>query len=85
MRRPRGPGGRFLTAEEVLAIDGGAEAGGEGNKENMGANGTTKASKSKKRKSEPAPEERNGKKRRGTSQESEDDEDEDEAEGDDEG
>jgi nuclear transcription factor Y alpha len=35
MRRPRGPGGRFLTAEEVAAMDaqkGGDE--GEGNKEN---------------------------------------------------
>ncbi|KAH5300634.1 hypothetical protein HBI12_192600 [Parastagonospora nodorum] len=35
MRRPRGPGGRFLTAEEVAAMDaqkGGEE--GEGNKEN---------------------------------------------------
>jgi nuclear transcription factor Y alpha len=35
MRRPRGPGGRFLTADEVAAMDaqkGGEE--GEGNKEN---------------------------------------------------
>lgn len=35
MRRPRGPGGRFLTAEEVAAMD--AQKGGEGedgNKEN---------------------------------------------------
>ncbi|KAL5116288.1 Transcriptional activator [Pleosporales sp. CAS-2024a] len=38
MRRPRGPGGRFLTAEEVAAMDaqkgGGGGEEGEGNKEN---------------------------------------------------
>lgn len=37
MRRPRGPGGRFLTADEVAAMDKNAngEAGGEdGDKEN---------------------------------------------------
>jgi len=36
MRRPRGPGGRFLTAEEVAAMDAGEKGpeGGEGNKEN---------------------------------------------------
>lgn len=35
MRRPRGPGGRFLTAEEVAAMDAGKSIEGEeGNKEN---------------------------------------------------
>lgn len=38
MRRPRGPGGRFLTAEEVAQMEakntGGAEGGEDGNKEN---------------------------------------------------
>jgi len=36
MRRPRGPGGRFLTAEEVAAMDSAQKGGeeGEGNKEN---------------------------------------------------
>jgi len=45
MRRPRGPGGRFLTAEEVAAMDaakGGEE--GEGNKENDDAKGSTTSS-----------------------------------------
>jgi hypothetical protein len=36
MRRPRGPGGRFLTADEVAAMEakGGAGEGDDGNKEN---------------------------------------------------
>jgi nuclear transcription factor Y alpha len=34
MRRPRGPGGRFLTAEEVAAMDAKDGVDGEGNKEN---------------------------------------------------
>jgi nuclear transcription factor Y alpha len=34
MRRPRGPGGRFLTAEEVAAMDAKGGEDGEGNKEN---------------------------------------------------
>lgn len=35
MRRPRGPGGRFLTAEEVAAMDAQKDGeGGDGNKEN---------------------------------------------------
>ena len=49
MRRPRGPGGRFLTAEEVAAMD--AQKGGEGeegNKEN--ASIPTKAAAGPKRK-----------------------------------
>ncbi|KAF1940238.1 hypothetical protein EJ02DRAFT_237121 [Clathrospora elynae] len=33
MRRPRGPGGRFLTADEVAAMDAGKD-GEDGNKEN---------------------------------------------------
>ena len=31
MRRPRGPGGRFLTAEEVAALEKNAAEGGEEN------------------------------------------------------
>jgi hypothetical protein len=39
MRRPRGPGGRFLTAEEVAAIEG--KAGGQpGDMSNTVENGT---------------------------------------------
>ncbi|KAF1999375.1 hypothetical protein P154DRAFT_230200 [Amniculicola lignicola CBS 123094] len=34
MRRPRGPGGRFLTAEEVAAMDAKGKDGEDGNKEN---------------------------------------------------
>lgn len=34
MRRPRGPGGRFLTAEEVAAMDAQKGEGEDGNKEN---------------------------------------------------
>ncbi|KAI9663613.1 MAG: Transcriptional activator [Bathelium mastoideum] len=44
MRRPRGPGGRFLTADEVAAMEKGAGAGGDDgvDKENAGLTPTTK-------------------------------------------
>ena len=50
MRRPRGPGGRFLTAEEVAAIDAGGKPPGElgddegAEKENLQTPGGGKAS-----------------------------------------
>ncbi|MCJ1246233.1 Transcriptional activator [Trapelia coarctata] len=85
MRRPRGPGGRFLTADEVAAMDG--ENGGE-DKENVGEkgeDGKIKGGAGKKRKSmgggEPV-----GKKRRSESaEETPDDEDDDEGDGDEDG
>lgn len=44
MRRPRGPGGRFLTADEVAAMEKSAGAGGEDgiDKENAGLTPTSK-------------------------------------------
>ncbi|MCJ1474326.1 Transcriptional activator [Lambiella insularis] len=85
MRRPRGPGGRFLTADEVAAMDG--EGGGE-DKENIGEkgeDGKIKGGANKKRKgmggNEPA-----AKKRRSESaEETGEDDDDEEADGDDDG
>ena len=50
MRRPRGPGGRFLTAEEVAAMDnGGAQGADDGpDKENIDAGSLTPSHKSNK-------------------------------------
>ena len=44
MRRPRGPGGRFLTADEVAAMEKTAGVGGEDgvDKENVGLTPNTK-------------------------------------------
>ncbi|KAL8709264.1 MAG: hypothetical protein Q9220_006007 [cf. Caloplaca sp. 1 TL-2023] len=82
MRRPRGPGGRFLTAEEVAAIE-----SGKSMEEVVAASKSDPSKASKKRKSgadEPAPSSKKVKTeapRRSTSaEESEDVEDEDEAE-----
>lgn len=44
MRRPRGPGGRFLTAEEVSQMEAKAADGDEAAKEALGTNGTTNGS-----------------------------------------
>ena len=46
MRRPRGPGGRFLTADEVAAMEKGAGPGGDDgvDKENAGHTPTSKGS-----------------------------------------
>lgn len=54
MRRPRGPGGRFLTAEEVAAMEREKGDGGEGDKENGGIPAMTALPKNsaQKRKSE---------------------------------
>jgi len=49
MRRPRGPGGRFLTADEVAAMDARAAAGGDPN-DVLRENGTFKPNGSAKRK-----------------------------------
>ena len=80
MRRPRGPGGRFLTADEVAEMEKKGELPTDGeDKENKGAEKKSAKDDSKKRKSmgggEPA-----NKKRRSTSAETggEDEEDEDE-------
>jgi nuclear transcription factor Y alpha len=53
MRRPRGPGGRFLTADEVAAIER-SKTGGDGDSRDETAteSTTTKASAGSKRKSE---------------------------------
>lgn len=84
MRRPRGPGGRFLTADEVAAMgkteDGQDAAGGQG-----GANANKSSGSARKRKSaamgneENTPMKRN-KAGRGASDESDDVEDEEDPE-----
>ena len=48
MRRPRGPGGRFLTAEEVAIMDAGGPAPVD-DRESKGANGTKRKSKDSKK------------------------------------
>jgi nuclear transcription factor Y alpha len=82
MRRPRGPGGRFLTAEEVAAMDaqkGGEE--GEGNKENDSHPPKPSASSGPKRKASSSVlkgtpnNKKNKPPRQSTSEEDEDDED----------
>lgn len=84
MRRPRGPGGRFLTAEEVAAMD--AQKGGEegdGNKENDSQSVKPSASSGPKRKASstqlkgtPGNKKNKGSvQRQSTSEEDEDDED----------
>lgn len=79
MRRPRGPGGRFLTADEVADMEKEGKLPGDGeDKENEGA---VKKEKTKKRKSTMGGGEPVGKKRRSTSGE-EDDEDDEDDEGD---
>ncbi|MCJ1315477.1 Transcriptional activator [Xylographa vitiligo] len=85
MRRPRGPGGRFLTADEVAAMDG--ENGGE-DKENMGEkgeDGKIKGGAGKKRKSMGGNEPVAKKRRSESAEETGDDDDEEEADGDDDG
>ena len=84
MRRPRGPGGRFLTADEVAAMEKGEDPLGLG----LGANGATpstkkseNASSGTKRKAESVDDETPVKKKRIAS-DSADDEDDDEAEDD---
>ncbi|KAG9896048.1 hypothetical protein KCU94_g11038, partial [Aureobasidium melanogenum] len=44
MRRPRGPGGRFLTAEEVAALDAEAAKNGGGVEMQQPTNGTKRKS-----------------------------------------
>jgi nuclear transcription factor Y, alpha len=82
MRRPRGPGGRFLTADEVLEMEKKGELATNGeDKENAGAKKHNSKPDNKKRKSmgggEPA-----NKKRRSTSADTGGDEDEDDEEDD---
>lgn len=77
MRRPRGPGGRFLTADEVAAIE--RQKNGEPDpKDEAAASGqtTTKASAGSKRKSEGSSNAPNKKAKRET-ESVEDDEDDD--------
>lgn len=87
MRRPRGPGGRFLTAEEVAAMD--AQKGGEGedgNKENASLPVKVATSAGPKRKASSTqlkgtPNNKKGKagaaQRQSTSEEEDDEEDDD--------
>lgn len=77
MRRPRGPGGRFLTAEEVAAL-GNNNGGPKSDKENATPNKATTAntSSSAKRKAAPTQSKPNNKKAK-TSTTSPSDEDED--------
>lgn len=87
MRRPRGPGGRFLTAEEVAAMDAGKGVEGEdGNKENasLPVKSTSGAGPKRKASSTQLKGTPNNKKnkagaaqRQSTSEEDEDDEDDD--------
>ena len=82
MRRPRGPGGRFLTADEVAAMDN--EGEGE-DKESVGVKGEggkSKGGAGKKRKSMGGGEPQGKKRRSESANESEDEDDDDEGEGD---
>lgn len=77
MRRPRGPGGRFLTAEEVAAME--AKAGGDlSNFSETMENGTTNGSSKRKASSMSG----SGKKNDTPTKKSKTDEDEDEDEDD---
>lgn len=95
MRRPRGPGGRFLTADEVAAIESGkggelGEEGGDGKSPDTPAKGSMSGSRSSgtKRKASAlggkdastSKKAKNENLRRSTSEESEEPEDEDEGE-----
>ncbi|MCJ1358925.1 MAG: Transcriptional activator [Icmadophila ericetorum] len=86
MRRPRGPGGRFLTADEVAQMEGGEGGAGSDEKENVLSSGNGKANKGVKRKSE-AGNDGSRKKRRsdseGNGSEEDNGDEEDEADGDD--
>jgi nuclear transcription factor Y, alpha len=81
MRRPRGPGGRFLTADEVAAIERSKSGGdGDSNHETATDSTTTKTSAGSKRKSEG----NSGGPNKKTKVEAETPEEEEEEEGDDE-
>jgi len=90
MRRPRGPGGRFLTADEVAEMDRAKDAGGSGDfedKENP-STAPAKLSGGSKRKSETqggTPSKKTKTAPASESRTSAEDEDEDDEEGDDEG
>lgn len=73
MRRPRGPGGRFLTADEVAEIERKKTDGTEGNNENEEDGGHT--SKSNKRKSVAGSDASNKKAKTDDSLDEEDDDD----------
>jgi len=88
MRRPRGPGGRFLTAEEVAAMDAGGKAPGEegeGNKENDAHPVKPSASAPKRKASSTAlkgtPNTKKGKAQRQSTSEEDEDEEDDEDDG----
>jgi nuclear transcription factor Y, alpha len=49
MRRPRGPGGRFLTADEVSQLNGGAGPDGDAKDGALPTNGTTNGAGSKRK------------------------------------
>ncbi len=61
MRRPRGPGGRFLTTEEVAAMERDGKLPGEDGDDGEAEDAKEAAAASNKRKSESAPDSRNKK------------------------
>lgn len=78
MRRPRGPGGRFLTAEEVAAME--AKAGGDmSNLSEMMENGTTNGSAKRKASSISGNGKKNDTPTKKSKTEDDDDEDDDDA------
>lgn len=78
MRRPRGPGGRFLTADEVAAMEKGeAPPGDDAEKENAG-NGASNSTSGKRKAGRDTPSSNKKKKTEDVEdEEDEDDEDED--------
>lgn len=78
MRRPRGPGGRFLTAEEVAQMEKGGAAPGEKTESSEAAASTKTATGATKRKSEGASSSTPAKKSKQAASTLEEDEDDDE-------
>ena len=88
MRRPRGPGGRFLTADEVSALEGGEGGlGAEDIKENLNGGNEKSMNKGTKRKSEGLGDGSRKKSRRSESEGANgtEEDDDDEGEGDEDG
>ena len=83
MRRPRGPGGRFLTADEVANLERKQAEGGEGSEDMFDEGGSESDGRSMKRKAESEEGTSMGKKakRGGTSDDAEDDDADEDDEG----
>lgn len=77
MRRPRGPGGRFLTAEEVAAMEKGEKIDGAENGQTPATKKTENATSGTKRKADSGESETPSKKTKTTSESADDDDDED--------